>query len=444
MKRRDFLKASVAAAFGAPLVADAWQKPSMSRPMQDSWFNEPWQGMYDPNDFICVKPAVHIIGTNRLGVWWKTKDIAVGWVDASQDGGATYRRYWLERDGVRSTNTCTHIAVIDDYDSSKPLKFRAVARPIAEYGRFGQVRYKGETIPGVNLKAYDVGIYAYEKFARERAKRYTGEEYVYEGEVAAVNPGDYNVVMFNDIHHTLGFYPELIKYAPKSVAFAVFAGDILDHARSDADFDKHLSAPMAYVGKELRCLTCFSRGNHEMMGVYSRYVRDHIALFDDSFYGAFSIGSVRFAVLDTGVPTVREDPMLLDGYAMGPYLKRERRWLERESASEEWKSAEKRVAFAHIPPYPDTAKEYRSINSEIYKVVENDLSLLMAGHLHNGRYHKPGTMAKFPVVVGGGPYRTRSAKGNRIATMSVLSVKGDSLEVYQVGLDGKESFRMKI
>lgn len=444
MKRRDFLKASVAAAFGAPLVADAWQKPSISSPMQDTWFNELWRDIYNPKEFICVKPAVHILGTNTLGIWWKTNDIAVGWVDASQDGGKTYRRYWLEVDGVRSTNTCTHVAVIDDYDSSKPLKFRVVSRPIAEFGRFGQVRYKGEEIPGVNLKAYKVGINAYNKFNRERINKYTGEEHIYEGEVAAINHDEFNVIMFNDIHHSLGLYPELLKYAPKSVALAVFAGDILDHSRSDADFDKHLSSPMAYVGKELKCLTSFARGNHEMMGLYAQFVRNHIPLFDGAFYGAFSIGSTRFAVLDSGMPTNSEDPMLLDRFAMEPYLKRERRWLEGEMASKEWKGAANRVAFAHIPPIGDTQKEYRNIDANLYKVVENDLSLLMAGHVHDGRYRKSGSMAKFPVLTGGGPYKTRGAKGNHMATLSVLSVKGASLEVYQIGLDGKENFREKV
>jgi hypothetical protein len=31
-----------------------------------------------------------------------------------------------------------------------------------------------------------------------------------------------------------------------------------------------------------------------------------------------------------------------------------------------------------------------------------------------------------------------------MATLSVLSVKGDSLEVYHIGLDGKENFREKV
>jgi hypothetical protein len=450
MKRRDFLKASAAAAIGTPLIANAWQKPSISSPMEDTWFNEPWRDVYNPKEFICVKPAVHILGTNTLGIWWKTNDIAAGWVDASQDGGKTYRRYWLEVDGVRSTNTCTHVAVIDDYDSSKPLKFRAVSRPIAEFGRFGQVRYKGEEIPGVNLKAYKVGINAYNKFNRERINKYTGEEHIYEGEVAAIDSNEYNVVMFNNIHHSLALYPELLKYAPKSVALAVFAGDIVDFSRSDADLDKHLSAPMAYVCKHLKCLSCFTRGPREFMGPYAQFVRKHIAYSDNPFYRAFSIGATRFALLDSAIPTLSEDPMQLDKYATKSYLKRERRWLEREVASREWKESANRVAFAHIPPckekefMPFGNSGYQNIITNLYEVVEKDLSLLMAGHLGNGRYYKRGVFAPFPVVVGGGPKKTRGPKVSNIATLSVLSVKGDSLEVYQIGFDGKENFRERI
>jgi hypothetical protein len=144
------------------------------------------------------------------------------------------------------------------------------------------------------------------------------------------------------------------------------------------------------------------------------------------------------------MPSASEDPMLLDRFAMEPYLKRERRWLEGEMASKEWKGATNRVAFAHIPPVGGNSKEYRNINAYLYGPLEKNLTLLMAGHVHDGRYYKSGGMAKFPVLTGGGPYKTRGTKGNHMATLSVLSVKGASLEVYQIGLDGKENFREKV
>ena len=461
MDRRSFLKMSFFAAAGAPGVAKAWEKPLPAFDPSEDWPQESWEDAYAPGDFIYVKPTVTPIGERKVAIIWKTREIATGWALVSQDGGATWTKVWSGDDGICDTLRTTHIAVFEDYDSAKPLKYRAVSRPIAEYGRFGQVRYSGETIVDGKLSGYYIGK-GYRPFAKARAEKYTGEEFVEEGEIAALDPNALEIVMFNDVHHAIPFYPKLLKSVPSRLSLAVFAGDICDHARSTEDFDKHLMAPMAYLSRHTQCLTRFVRGNHETMGLYAPHVRNHVALQDNAFYGAVTLGGTRIVFLDTGNDVHdngRPDPDCY--YRMEPYFAQENAWLKREVASAEWRNAKTRIAFAHIPPTyakPDAKIDAKTGKprpcytagapiGEMYRTLgDAGLSLLCAGHMHDAAWIGPAEGRPFPMAIGGGPSDKRGNHGIGIATVTRLTIKnhalGGDIDVVQTDLNGEEVFRV--
>ena len=452
MNRREFLKLSAMFAAGAPLGASAWEKPKPPFDPSEGWQHEAWENAYRPDDFIYVKPTVTPVGDHEAAIIWKTREIATGWAEVSQDGGTTWKKVWSGEDGICDTLRTTHIALVEDYDPSKPLKYRAVSRPIAEYGRFGQVRYSGEMIPDGNLQGYYIGK-GYRPFAKARAEKYTGEEFVEEGEVAAINPESMDIVMFNDVHHSISFYPKLLKNVPKTLSLAVFAGDICDHARSKEDFDKHLMAPLAYLTRTTHCLSRFVRGNHETMGLYAPHVRNHFALQDNAFYGAVTLGDTRIVFLDTGNDVHdngRPDPDRY--YRMEPYFAKELAWLKREVASPEWKNAKRRIGFAHIPPTYAKAGAKRPSYTDgepltrIYQTLgEANLTLMCAGHMHDAAFIEPAEERPYPLVIGGGPAEKRGKNGSvGNATATHVNIGKSAITIRQTDLNGEEVFTKQV
>ena len=442
MNRRDFLKLSAFAAVGAPFGAKAWEKPQPPFDPNEDWPKEAWENAYRPKDFIYVKPAATLVGDHAVAIIWKTQEIATGWAEVSQDGGATWKRVWSGDDGICDILRTTHIALVEDYDPAKPLKYRVVSRPIAEYSRFGPVRYSGETIPDGKLTGYYIGR-GYKPFAKARAEKYTGEEFVEEGEVGAIDAVE--IAMFTDVHHSIPYYPKLLKAVPENLSLAVFAGDICDFSRSAPDFEKHLMAPMSYLSRTKKCLVRFVRGNHETMGLYAAHVRTHVALQDNAFYGALTIGDTRFVFLDTGNEShaaKRLDPD--DFFRMPAYFAQENAWLRREVASADWKNAKRRIAFAHIPPSYAVEGGRCAEITEMYRTLgDAGLTLLCAGHVHDGSFVPPEAGRPFPMAIGGGPYDKRG-KFNSIATVTRVTVKKDALTVRQYDLNGDEVFNVNV
>ena len=441
MNRREFLKIGALAAAGAPLGAKAWDKPMPFLDPSEDWMTQDWEDAYVWKDFIFVKPSVQPIGDGQVALQWVTREMATSWAEVSQDGGRTWTRIWGERDGIRDVFTRRHLAVVENYDLTRALKYRVVARPISEASQWGNVRYAGENLAPGSLQGYYIKAKEYKELVRRRKESgYEGEAYTAEGEIAAIAPSGFDVAMVNDVHHNIPFYPDFLKCMSDKTALAVFAGDICDHARSPDDFDKHLMAPMAYLSMHRHCLVKYVRGNHETMGPYARNVRDHIALENDAFYGAMTIGETRLVFLDTGnVGADDEFSWTQFYYGMDHYFRREIAWLRDETASSAWKGARYRIAFAHIPPERQTRVNW------LYDVLNGaNLSLLMAGHEHYAHFEPSRGGTPYPLVIGGGPTRDHGKRGEPIATVSTLSVRPEGLSVVQTGIDGKEIFREKI
>lgn len=443
MNRREFLGFSALAAMGLPWEAKAWEKSiPVLNPEDDAWVKAPWQGSYRPQEFITVTPSVQPVGDGRVAIWWKTQGPATGWADVSQDGGKTWRRAWTETDGFRDVNRCDHLALVEDYDPTKPLKYRAVSRPIAECSMWGYFRYSGEKLPPKALKGYYIDYKAYEALEKERRTKYAGDEFVEEGEVAAIPAGTLDIAMFNDVHHSIGHYPKLLdKLGASTLSLAVFAGDICDFSRSEPDYDKHLSAPLSYVSRRMKCLTRYVRGNHELMGLYSPFVRNHVALQDGCLYGALTIGDTRLLFLDTGNGKKTGPDSFCD---METYYRRENRWLEKELASPAWTGAKRRIAFAHIPPPCGPYNPGELLMKYVYSPLEKaNVTLMMAGHEHVAKFHPAGGKCPYPCIIGGGPLAKADSEES-VATVTVASVRSDGLTVRQVDLDGVEVCNVRI
>lgn len=461
MNRREFLKTSLLAAAGAPLGAKAWEKAKPPFDPSEDWPRQDWLDGYRWNDFIHVKPSAQLVDAHTVALVWRTRDIATGWAFVSQDGGATWRRVWSQTDGICDINTTFHQAVFRDYDPTKPLQYRVASRPIADRSRWGNVRYSGETLPEGALAGYYIDQKAYKALVAQRKEKYQGEEFVEEGAVAAIDPGDFTVAMLNDIHHGIPRYPKLLDLAPEKLALIAFCGDICDHSRSTEDFDCFLAAPMSYASRRCHALTRFVRGNHETMGLYAGEVRRHCALQENALYGATTIGDTRLVFLDTGnVGADDEFAWTQNYYGMDEYIAREADWLKREVVSPEWKRAKRRIAFAHIPPnlYRDVSEGKGKDRKTVRRRAENrmnglyeafsdaGLTLLLAGHNHTPLFIPASAEYPYPMAIGGGPSDSKDKKGGlgSISTLTAANVTAKGVRVTQKTLEGELVFDVTV
>ena len=341
--------------------------------------------------FIAVQPWVQLMGAGKLGVGWLTAqagDGAVEWTQSSdRSQGEPWRQAWLSEDGLKQANGTSQRAVIDGYDPSKPIRFRARSRPITAF------------------KPYTV-TFGEPVTSQERRLP------------ALMRPdGAASFMVFNDVHNRYQNYPLLTAKAGATPDFAVFNGDVLQDPQSEKELADHLLLPMAwFAAHSTPCF--FLRGNHETRGAFARPMKGYLTLPENRYYAAMTFGATRVLFLDSGEdkPDVsKEYSGLVD---FGPYIEEELVWLKREIASDACTQALWRIAVVHIPP--DWRKEESKLWSGERRMRERFAPLLdagkvtavISGHNHHADLIEPcpdkSRGFQWPVFIGGAPALTNA------------------------------------
>lgn len=358
-----------------------------------------------------VKPHLQLLDENSVAVVWMTGEKATGYVTWTQDNWNTTHTAWREKDGLLDANSYMHKAVINGFDPHRRLDFRVHSRI---FGNFGP---------------YTVS--------------YAGDEAIDSGTMNAILPGDGSIswAMFNDVHENLGIYDSLIGHLDGITSFCVFNGDIINHVDDEADVEQRLLAPLARVSQTSKLPVWYLRGNHETRGGFARNLRDYLALKDNRYYGAVTIGGVRFAFLDTG-----EDKQ--DGHreysglvAFDRYLEEQNAWLKRETMSAEWRNSHARIVVRHIPgPLTVPVGDWRHNLPRLYNMdmilKQANVTLCMGAHLHHWDWHDPITARPYPMIVGGGP-GLGNPQGHDNATLVKCRLCGKTLSAQLLDQTGR-------
>lgn len=374
------------------------------------------------NALISVKPHLQLMGETSIGVVWMTREKADGWVEWSQDGGETWQTAWNQRDGLKvDANDCIHKIVVEGYDPTKPLKYRVRSRAYTSFGPYKVV--------------------------------HSGEEGTYKGCINAVLPKDgrFSFAVFSDVHGDLEIYPALlgINEASAGLSFTVFNGDIMSFVDDFDGLKRGLLRPLAYCTARTQAPMWYLRGNHETRGAYARHLRDHLALQDDRYYGAVTLGRARFVFLDTGEDK-KDDHAAYSGLVdFDGYLAEQTAWLKREVASTAWKDAKFRIVFTHIPP------DVRCVDKKVWRqplpriralhdVLERAGTTLVVGaHLHHRILRPAGDVHPYAQVSGGGSLHG-IWRYDMKPTLTRCDVLEDRLVVRQFTAEDGEVDRMEV
>jgi predicted phosphodiesterase len=239
-------------------------------------------------------------------------------------------------------------------------------------------------------------------------------------------------LMLNDIHDRPASIPHLLGLDKvQEQDFVFFNGDIFDYQTDEQQLIDHMLAP---------CMNTFAkstpfvyvRGNHETRGVF----RDEfLNYFENVGKLAFTLGPVRFVILDSGEDKEDSHPVYANLVDFDAYRLEQAEWLKEEMQRKEFKKAAFRIVMMHIPPrYSGEAHGPKHCTAVFEPLInKGKVDLVLSGHTHRYKVHLPEKgLNNYPLFIGGGPKdgtRTLTKVTANRSELSVKMIKDDGTEV---------------
>jgi predicted phosphodiesterase len=248
---------------------------------------------------------------------------------------------------------------------------------------------------------------------------------------ADVAKDEISFVMLNDIHDRPKSIAQLLDLDKGNKRdFIFFNGDVFDYQTDEKQIIDHMLQPCVdYFAKSTPFV--YVRGNHETRG---KFARDFAAYFDHVGNTAFTLGPVRFVILDTGEDKADSHPVYAGIVDFDQYREAQAVWLENEINRKEFKNAAFRVVMMHIPPRY-SGDEHGAVHcTKLFEPIMNrgKVDLVLSGHTHQYKIHQPDKkLNNYPIVIGGGP-----RDGSR--TLTKIKATTKKIQVSIVDDSGKE------
>ena len=242
---------------------------------------------------------------------------------------------------------------------------------------------------------------------------------------------DYKTLVLNDLHKQKKTVDQIAKYC-ESIDYdlIIFNGDCIDdpNNRNEAiDFVSYLSDKLGKGSIPF----VFVRGNHEIRGAYSVFLREIIEYSTERSFGGFMWGDTRYVILDCGEDKPDDHPAYYGLNDFEQFRIDQVDFLKEELRSKEFKKAKHRVLIHHIPIYKDS--DYYNPCYELWHpMLKNaNFAFSLCAHTHAHAFYDKGlsTGNNFPVFIGGG-YNVDDA------TVIILEKEGDKLISRMYDLQG--------
>ncbi len=250
---------------------------------------------------------------------------------------------------------------------------------------------------------------------------------------------DYRAVVFNDLHRRNKTTEHLVKLLDgKPYHLALFNGDCIDDPQNEEDIVNFLEHAARVVGKG--CIPMvFIRGNHEIRGAYSIFLRDYIEYSTPQSYGGFSWGSTRYVILDCGEDKPDDHWVYYGLNDFSGFRREQVDFLKRELNSNAFLNAQERILIHHIPIYlPESIIDYNPCH-DLWASLLKDATFFASinGHTHEFAFYPKGELQgnNFPIIVGGGP-------SLKEAGLVIIDKKPNAFTVSYINSEGEEEARI--
>jgi predicted MPP superfamily phosphohydrolase len=247
---------------------------------------------------------------------------------------------------------------------------------------------------------------------------------------ANIAKDEISFLMLNDIHDRPKSIPFLLGLEkPQEQDFIFFNGDIFDWQTNEQQIIDHMLQPIDGFARNTPFI--YVRGNHETRGAF----RDEfLNYFENVGRLAFTLGPVRFIVLDTGEDKEDTHPVYANLVDFDAYRLEQAEWLKIEMERKEFKKAPFRVVLMHIPPRFSGDAHGPVHCTEVFEPLLNagKVDMVLSGHTHAYMVHQPNEGSnKYPLIIGGGPI-----EGKR--TITKITANKSELKVVMRDDSGKE------
>ncbi|RZK52012.1 MAG: metallophosphoesterase family protein [Pedobacter sp.] len=385
--RRNFLKTSLTFS-AATLVAPA--KTISNVAIGDDDFK------------ISVGPYLQTNFNNSITILWLTNKNGAGWVEFGEEmNNLNQKAYGKAELGLMQANSRLNSVTLNNLKPGIKYYYKIISKEIKDFQPY-KLTY-GETVTS-NV----------EEFVNTDVKK-----------------DEVSFLMMNDIHDRPESIPLLLNLvADKKQDFVFFNGDVFDYQTDEKQIIEHMLQP---------CVDSFAkhtpfiyvRGNHETRGEFAREFPQY---FMHVGHASFTLGPVRFVILDTGEDKEDSHPVYAGIVDFDDYRILQAEWLKQEIESKAFKKAIFRIVLMHIPPRFSGDAHGPKHCTELFEPLLNQgkVDLVLSGHTHRYMVHHPDKdLNHYPLIIGGGP---------RDGARTITKIMADKNQVIVSMLDdsGKE------
>lgn len=358
---------------------------------------------------VVCGPYLQNVTTTGFTVMWVSDVDAVAWVEVAPDDNQSF--YYADRPkfydmsgcGIKPVNK-VHKVTVSGLEPGTRYRYRIMMKAVDKYYNFLDIKYGREY--GANVYSADPPV------VKTLESSYK----------------EVNFAVVNDIHQKDSVLRRLFsdKDRIRKMDFVVFNGDMTSSVSTvDKIMEYDLVPACEMFASELPFY--MARGNHEFRGHDAILFPEYFDFPSHGPYYTFKYGKFFFLVMDSGEDKPDNDIEYQDAYCTDPYLRAEAEWLKGVVSSEDWKTAEKRIVFSHIPPQTKDAWHGNWNMSNLFLPVLNGagVDLMVCGHRHEYAYEKAGVSdASFPVLVNSNCERLEVKVTSKSISMEIFNPDG--------------------
>ncbi|MGL1889981.1 MAG: metallophosphoesterase [Spirochaetaceae bacterium] len=320
---------------------------------------------------ITSGPYFQYVDDDNFAVLWTTNKRSTGWVEYGPDEEQLSIKY-MSNNGFKQANSKTHKVLL----------------PITSDGLI--LRVGSRYIKNIFQNNVVYGNSVYSNFILTEDSR---------------NDENISFYILSDVHEREDIYKKYL--GDGDYNFLVLNGDIISSIDSEEIIIDEMLKPITEYSKGFKPFY-FVRGNHETRGVLARQLPNYLALPGGRYYYTFKYGPIFAIVLDAGEDkpdTHIEYGGLVD---FKGYRKEETQWLKEVAESDEYKNAEYKIVFNHVPlnMYRELqdGSELKSTEKQWVDLLNSmDIDVAFSGHTHSSDLIEPEEEYNhFPIIVGGG------------------------------------------
>ena len=346
-------------------------------------------------------PYLQDVTEDSFTVIWTTTGPAVGWIEVAPDDGTHFYnverpKYYDLRGMGRKPIGTLHKVTVSGLQPGTTYRYRVMCRGVLAQENRARIVYDAGY--GIDLKKRPTQV-------TPKAREY---DHI-----------DFSVV--NDMHEHDSVLQVLFKDSKGKYDFVCFNGDMTSSVDStQVIMDHYMRSASRLFASDTPLYLC--RGNHEYRGNDAIKYLDYWKTSTGKTYYATSYGKYFFLFLDSGEDKVESDVRNLDIMITDEYVKEEAEWLKGVLQSDEYKNAEMRIAFCHMPP-GENGWHGNAMVSKYFVPQLNaaGLDLMLCAHIHRYKYYEPGTIgADFPVL----------CNANQQRLDAHVDSKGISIKIY--------------